>query len=55
MKCTYCENEIKKGTGTMYVLKTGDLKYFCSTRCYKNSIVMKRRFNKKENKKHKAK
>ncbi|MDE1871629.1 MAG: 50S ribosomal protein L24e [Candidatus Micrarchaeota archaeon] len=47
MKCTYCSREIPKGTGTMYVHKTGTLNYFCSNRCFKNS-KMKRKMNKKE-------
>jgi ribosomal protein L24E len=47
VKCSYCSNEVPKGTGTMYVFKTGDINYFCSMRCYKNSIVLKRKLNKK--------
>jgi large subunit ribosomal protein L24e len=48
MKCTLCSSEIRKGTGTMYVFKTGEINYFCSTRCYKNRIILKRSLNKKE-------
>lgn len=48
MKCTYCTSEIKKGTGMMYVHRIGTLNYFCSNRCYRNSIIMKRKINKKE-------
>ncbi len=48
MKCTYCTREIPKGTGMMYVFKTGTLNYFCSSRCYKSSIKMHRKINKKE-------
>ncbi|MGC8572099.1 MAG: 50S ribosomal protein L24e [Candidatus Micrarchaeia archaeon] len=47
MKCSYCGAEIKKGTGIMYVHKNGDINYFCSNTCYKNSIVMRRKINKK--------
>ncbi|MGC8649027.1 MAG: 50S ribosomal protein L24e [Candidatus Micrarchaeia archaeon] len=47
MKCSYCGIEIKKGTGTMYVRKNGDVSYFCSNRCYKNSIVLHKKLNKK--------
>lgn len=50
MKCTYCAKEIKKGTGMMYVFRIGTLNYFCSSRCYKSSIKMKRKINKKETK-----
>lgn len=48
VKCTYCTREIPKGTGTMYVYKTGTINYFCSNRCFKNGVVMHRRLNKKE-------
>jgi len=47
MKCTFCTTEIQKGTGVMYVYKTGTLNYFCSNRCFKN-LRMGRRMNKKE-------
>lgn len=49
MKCTYCSNEIRKGTGMMYVFKIGTLNYFCSHRCYRNAIILKRKINPKEN------
>ena len=48
VKCTTCGSELKKGTGMMYVFKTGELNYFCSTRCYKNKIILKRKMNPKE-------
>lgn len=48
MKCTYCSREIPKGTGTMYVHKTGSVNYFCSNRCFKNSVNMKRKISPKE-------
>jgi ribosomal protein L24E len=31
----------------MYVFRTGAIKYYCSGRCYKNGIVVKRKINKK--------
>lgn len=48
MKCSYCSAEIKKGTGTMFVYNTGLIKYYCSSRCFKNDVQMKRKFNRKE-------
>lgn len=48
MKCTYCTSEIRKGTGMAYVFKTGAISYFCSNRCYRSSVIMKRKINKKE-------
>ena len=54
MKCSYCGNEIEKGTGMMFVRKTGAIKYYCSTRCYKNNVVYNRKFNTKETRQRKA-
>jgi large subunit ribosomal protein L24e len=41
-KCNYCGNEMKQGTGKMYVFKTGKLINFCSNKCEKNQIKLKR-------------
>ncbi|MGC8585941.1 MAG: 50S ribosomal protein L24e [Candidatus Micrarchaeia archaeon] len=43
MKCSYCGKDVKKGTGIMYVFKDGRITYFCSSKCYKNGILMNRR------------
>lgn len=43
MKCTFCGEEIKKGTGKIYVLKTGKLFYFCSNKCEKNLLKLGRK------------
>jgi large subunit ribosomal protein L24e len=48
MKCSRCGAEIGKGSGTMYVFRTGDIRYFCSSRCFRNDIITKRRPNPKE-------
>lgn len=48
VKCTYCGKDIPKGTGTMYVHRAGALNYFCSNRCFRNAVVLKRKINKKE-------
>ncbi len=53
MKCSYCQNEIEKGTGIMYVRKTGAIKYYCSKRCMKFDVKYKKR--QKEEKKIGAK
>ncbi|MCL4387705.1 50S ribosomal protein L24 [Candidatus Marsarchaeota archaeon] len=47
MKCSYCLKEMKKGTGSMYVFKTGKINYYCTSRCYKNDILHHRKINKK--------
>ncbi len=47
MKCSYCSGEVQKGTGIMYVYKTGNINYYCCSKCYKNNIILKRRISKK--------
>lgn len=41
--CTFCGNEIEKGTGKMYVKKDGKIFYFCSHKCEKNLLKLKRK------------
>ncbi len=48
MKCSYCSSDIKKGTGIMYVYNNDVIKYYCASRCYRNDVIVKRKFNKKE-------
>ncbi len=42
MFCSFCNNEIPKGTGEMYVLKDGTALYFCSSKCRLNQIKLRR-------------
>ena len=42
MKCTFCNNEIPKGSGTMYVKVSGQVLYFCSSKCEKNMLKLSR-------------
>jgi ribosomal protein L24E len=48
MKCSYCTREIEKGTGLMYVRKTGAVKYYDSDRCYKFDSVQHKKQKPKE-------
>ncbi|MDD5086250.1 MAG: 50S ribosomal protein L24e [Candidatus Nanoarchaeia archaeon] len=43
VKCSFCKETIEKGTGKIYVLKTGKLLYFCSSKCEKNMLKLKRK------------
>ncbi|NYZ79868.1 50S ribosomal protein L24e [Candidatus Micrarchaeota archaeon] len=43
MKCSFCGLEINKGTGKIYSLKDGDRFYFCSGKCEKNQLKLKRK------------
>ncbi len=47
VKCTYCLSELKKGTGIMYIHKTGDIAYYCSNSCWTNHVFLRRKINKK--------
>lgn len=42
-KCAFCGEDIEPGTGTMYVRKDGTVYYFCSKKCQKNMLVLKRK------------
>ncbi len=46
MKCSFCGEEIVKGTGKMVVRKDGKVFYFCSSKCEKNMLKLRRNPNK---------
>ena len=35
-KCSFCGNEIEKGTGLIFVQKIGKVVHFCSSKCENN-------------------
>lgn len=41
-KCSFCYKEIEPGTGKAYVKKDGTIFNFCTSKCYKNMIELKR-------------
>jgi len=43
VRCNFCGAEIKPGRGKMYVKKDGSTSIFCSGKCEKNQIVLKRK------------
>jgi len=43
MKCSFCKNEIEKGTGKMFVTSDAKILYFCSRKCEKNMLKLKRK------------
>ena len=43
MKCSFCQKDIMKGTGKMFVKKDGKVLYFCTGKCEKNMIKLKRK------------
>ncbi len=40
--CTFCGDEIEPGTGRMYIKKDGVVYNFCSSKCYKNLVILGR-------------
>ncbi len=43
MNCSFCGHEIQPGTGSIYVTKRGKALYFCSSKCQKNLLKLKRK------------
>ena len=41
--CTFCGEVIKKGTGKIYVKKDGKVFNFCSNKCEKNLLKLRRK------------
>ena len=48
MKCSFCGKEIEPGTGIMYVRNDGKVFYFCSSKCERNMMKLKRKPRKVE-------
>ena len=40
--CTFCGDEIEPGTGRMYIKKDGVVFHFCSSKCFKNLVILGR-------------
>lgn len=41
--CDYCGRPIEPGTGVMFVTRRGQILWFCSSKCYKNFMKLRRR------------
>lgn len=41
--CSFCGEKIEKGIGKMFVFKTGKVLHFCSSKCEKNMLKLKRK------------
>lgn len=42
IKCSFCGNDFPAGTGMMYVKNDGSILWFCSSKCRKNALKLKR-------------
>lgn len=40
--CWFCGEEVKPGTGIMYVKADGTIMWFCSSKCRKNALKLRR-------------
>lgn len=40
--CSFCDGPIPKGTGLVYVKKDGTIYNFCSSKCRKNTLNLRR-------------
>jgi|TARA_Y100000310_G_scaffold345729_1_gene468943 ribosomal protein L24E len=43
VKCSYCGHDIGRGTGKIYVQKSGKILNFCAMKCEKNMLKLKRK------------
>lgn len=43
VKCSFCGKDIPEGTGKIYAKKDGNISYFCSNKCEKNVLLLKRK------------
>ena len=41
-QCSFCGDEFPQGTGTMYVRNDGSILWFCSSKCKKSAVKIKR-------------
>ena len=40
--CNFCDRPVAKGSGTMLALNNGTVMWFCSSKCKKNMLDLKR-------------
>ena len=40
--CRFCDRPVAKGSGTMLAKNDGSILWFCSAKCKKNALVLKR-------------
>ena len=42
-KCSFCNSDVPQGTGKIYVRKDGRIFNFCTMKCEKNLLKLKRK------------
>ena len=40
--CSFCGREIEKGTGKIFITNAAKILHFCSSKCEKNALKLKR-------------
>ncbi|MBW3582420.1 MAG: 50S ribosomal protein L24e [Euryarchaeota archaeon] len=40
--CSFCGNNVEPGTGMMYIKRDGTVLMFCTSKCRKNMLELKR-------------
>ena len=43
MQCSYCKREFSPGTGFTFIYKAGKVARFCSRKCEKHLLILKRK------------
>ena len=43
VKCSFCGKDLQNGTGKMYVKADGKIFHFCSKKCEKNQLKLRRK------------
>ncbi len=41
-KCSFCGRSVMLGKGTMFVKNDGSVQYFCSSKCRKSTLFLRR-------------
>ncbi|MHA1300422.1 MAG: 50S ribosomal protein L24e [Candidatus Helarchaeota archaeon] len=42
-QCSFCGNDIEPGTGSMYIKTDGSVNFYCTNKCKKNHLKLKRK------------
>ncbi|MFP3309439.1 MAG: 50S ribosomal protein L24e [Acidilobus sp.] len=40
--CAFCGRPVEPGTGRMYITERGEILWYCSSKCYKSAIKLRR-------------
>jgi large subunit ribosomal protein L24e len=43
LKCSFCETLLEPGCGKMFVRRDGSVYYFCSSKCERNMLKLRRK------------